>query len=185
MPDMLIACVQCGKDFNWSEEDQEFYEKMVFTKPRRCPHCRPDRAAQKRRAVAEGSFQEAPAPPFRSAPQRSGRDDGRYPASGSYIDQKAIVEFVQKVEDAKGFKRDVRLVFAHLIEEAGELSRAIWEYEKACGRGGMPRADDSVGTELLDIVFLACYLADILMVDLNALVPRRMAEIREEYGVRG
>lgn len=100
-----------------------------------------------------------------------------------YIDTNAIIKFVQTIEDHKHYKREVRLVFAHLVEEVGELSREIWEHEKDCLVIERPDAK-GIGSELIDIVFLACYLADILGIKLNDLIPERMSEIREQYGVR-
>ena len=35
-----ITCVQCDTDFEFSEQDQERYERMGFDQPRRCPLCR-------------------------------------------------------------------------------------------------------------------------------------------------
>lgn len=99
-----------------------------------------------------------------------------------YIDTDAIVAFVQKVEDKKSFQRDVRLVFAHLVEEAGELARAIYLHERQALVRDYPDPSD-IGKELIDIVFLACYLADILRIDLNKQIPDRMSDIRVQYGV--
>ena len=177
MPDMLIACVQCGTNFPWPEEDQEFYAKMNFTKPRRCPHCRPDRSSQR---VKNGLVEPRPAP-ARNPIQRSLNSD---PIRGPLINQDGIVEFVRKVEDKKGYRRDVRLVFAHIVEEIGELAAKIYRYESEAEASASGAADpDPIGKELLDIIFLACYLADILNMDLNEIIPERMAEIRAQYGV--
>lgn len=115
--------------------------------------------------------------------QRPKRCAGCRKRERRYVDTDAIVAFVQKVEDTKGFRRDVRLVFAHMVEEVGELSRAVWDHEKAAL--GQDYPDPSgVGRELIDVVFLACWLADILRIDLNKQVPARMAEIRTQYGIK-
>ncbi len=99
-----------------------------------------------------------------------------------YLDTDAIIAFVQAVEDKKGFKRDVRLVFAHLVEETGELARAVYLHEREALVKDYPDPSD-IGAELIDIIFLASYLADILRIDLNKQIPERMADIRVQYAV--
>jgi DNA repair exonuclease SbcCD ATPase subunit len=38
--DVTITCSQCGKDFMFSEDEQEFYRIKGFTTPHRCKPCR-------------------------------------------------------------------------------------------------------------------------------------------------
>ena len=41
MKDMTLVCKDCGKEFVWTEGEQEFYQQKGFTnKPVRCPECR-------------------------------------------------------------------------------------------------------------------------------------------------
>ena len=40
MADTTITCIQCDTDFEFSEKDQEKYDRMGFDYPRRCPACR-------------------------------------------------------------------------------------------------------------------------------------------------
>jgi CxxC-x17-CxxC domain-containing protein len=48
--DRTITCVDCGSDFTFSVEDQEFHESKGYTNdPKRCPSCR-----QSRRAASGG-----------------------------------------------------------------------------------------------------------------------------------
>ncbi len=41
-----LECVECGKSFVFSTEDQEFYAKKGYSSPKRCPDCRAKRKAQ-------------------------------------------------------------------------------------------------------------------------------------------
>jgi len=38
--DKTIKCKDCGQDFVWTAEEQEFYEKKGFSAPLRCKECR-------------------------------------------------------------------------------------------------------------------------------------------------
>lgn len=39
--DQTLQCRDCGKEFVWTAEEQDFYEKKGFTNaPVRCPDCR-------------------------------------------------------------------------------------------------------------------------------------------------
>jgi len=38
--DQIITCVQCGQNFAWTQEEQEFYRQNGLTAPTRCPICR-------------------------------------------------------------------------------------------------------------------------------------------------
>jgi hypothetical protein len=41
--DMTLTCSHCGKEFIFSEEEQEFYKSKGFTPPLRCKKCRATR----------------------------------------------------------------------------------------------------------------------------------------------
>lgn len=167
--DITILCSDCGGEFLWQAGEQEFYEKMAYVPPKKCRRCR-----MKRKVMEEPKRHEDPDKEDRC------QKDGK--SGDELIDTKTIVKFIRTVEDYRGFSRDMRLVFAHMVEEIGELSRAIWEYEKEELQIDHP-SPDGIGMELLDIVFLACYLADILAADLNELIPERMDAIRKQYKV--
>jgi NTP pyrophosphatase (non-canonical NTP hydrolase) len=83
------------------------------------------------------------------------------------------------IESAKGYARDYNYVFRHLISEIGELEAAIWNYEKNSNHKNDNRK--KIGFELLDIVFLACYMAEIFGVNLNDVTEERMDDIRKQY----
>lgn len=44
--DMTLTCNQCGKEFIFSEDEQEFYKTKGFTQPHRCKDCRSIRRQQ-------------------------------------------------------------------------------------------------------------------------------------------
>ena len=45
MADQNITCVDCGKQFEFTESEQEFYQSKGFSTPGRCPACRAARKA--------------------------------------------------------------------------------------------------------------------------------------------
>jgi CxxC-x17-CxxC domain-containing protein len=45
MSDQNLTCVDCGKQFAFTESEQEFYQSKGFTTPGRCPDCRAARKA--------------------------------------------------------------------------------------------------------------------------------------------
>ncbi len=49
MADKNLVCVDCGKEFIFTEGEQQFYaEKGFENEPKRCPECRKARKQQKR-----------------------------------------------------------------------------------------------------------------------------------------
>jgi CxxC-x17-CxxC domain-containing protein len=46
--DKTLHCADCGSDFTFSAEDQEFYQsKGYVNEPKRCPECRRSRKAER------------------------------------------------------------------------------------------------------------------------------------------
>jgi len=45
MSDQNLTCVDCGKQFEFTESEQEFYRSKGFSTPGRCPDCRAARKA--------------------------------------------------------------------------------------------------------------------------------------------
>jgi CxxC-x17-CxxC domain-containing protein len=45
MSDQNLTCTDCGKQFTFTESEQEFYQSKGFTTPGRCPDCRAARKA--------------------------------------------------------------------------------------------------------------------------------------------
>ena len=54
MADQNITCNDCGKQFEFTESEQEFYQSKGFSTPGRCPDCRAVRKAE--RASGGGGF---------------------------------------------------------------------------------------------------------------------------------
>jgi CxxC-x17-CxxC domain-containing protein len=42
-----LTCQDCGAQFSFSAEDQEFYAMKGFSEPKRCPECRRARKAER------------------------------------------------------------------------------------------------------------------------------------------
>lgn len=38
--DEALKCVECGEEFTFRGKDKRFYQKMGYSKPKRCPSCR-------------------------------------------------------------------------------------------------------------------------------------------------
>lgn len=51
MPDKTISCQDCGKEFIFSEEEQNYYTEKGFQDPKRCKSCR---MARKKRSPQGG-----------------------------------------------------------------------------------------------------------------------------------
>lgn len=49
--DRTLTCVECGSEFAFSADDQEFHQKKGYQDPKRCPNCR-----QARRGGGRSSY---------------------------------------------------------------------------------------------------------------------------------
>ena len=45
MPDKTLTCIECRKQFTFTDKEQQFYNERGFQEPKRCASCR---AARKR-----------------------------------------------------------------------------------------------------------------------------------------
>ena len=116
---------------------------------------------------------------------------------GQIVNQDLINDFVTAVEDEKGFVAHPDKIFRHLVSELGELDRAIFDMDKRIIAEQQFKIDSQseisirykkslsnlIGHELLDILFLTCYMAKVYGVDLNDLAPHRIHLIKGQYGV--
>ena len=50
MADKTISCQDCGKEFIFTEEEQNYYNEKGFQSPKRCKACRTARNKQNPRA---------------------------------------------------------------------------------------------------------------------------------------
>ncbi len=55
--EQTLTCADCGRDFSFSERDQELYRGLGFEPPKRCKDCRDAKKAL-RREGAEGATRE-------------------------------------------------------------------------------------------------------------------------------
>lgn len=44
--DRTLTCVQCGQDFTFSADDQQYHAERGYQDPKRCPNCRAERRSQ-------------------------------------------------------------------------------------------------------------------------------------------
>jgi CxxC-x17-CxxC domain-containing protein len=48
LEDKTLQCADCGINFTWSGQDQEFFQSKGYTNaPKRCPTCRANRKAER------------------------------------------------------------------------------------------------------------------------------------------
>ena len=47
MESKKIVCQDCGKEFDFSVRDQEFYQENGWTEPKRCKDCREKRKQER------------------------------------------------------------------------------------------------------------------------------------------
>ncbi|MBI4034965.1 MAG: zinc-ribbon domain containing protein [Candidatus Chisholmbacteria bacterium] len=46
--DKTLICENCGREFFWSAEEQEFYAQQVWSEPKWCPICSAKKRAERR-----------------------------------------------------------------------------------------------------------------------------------------
>ena len=44
MEELILTCIQCEKDFEFSIAEQEYYGDRGFDPPKRCPSCRKNKS---------------------------------------------------------------------------------------------------------------------------------------------
>jgi CxxC-x17-CxxC domain-containing protein len=54
MSDQNLTCTDCGKQFTFTESEQEFYQSKGFSTPGRCPDCRAARKAARNSGSSYG-----------------------------------------------------------------------------------------------------------------------------------
>lgn len=64
MPDKTLTCSDCGQEFNFTAEEQEFYATRGFTEPKRCRSCRANRRNEREGGTSTGVM-DRPARPER------------------------------------------------------------------------------------------------------------------------
>ena len=62
LPDKTLTCADCGQEFLFSGDDQEFYASRGFTEPKRCRSCRALRRSEREGGEGGASFNRPPRP---------------------------------------------------------------------------------------------------------------------------
>ena len=62
LADKTLTCADCGQEFLFSGDDQEFYQSRGFSEPKRCRSCRAMRRTEREGGDTGGSFNRAPRP---------------------------------------------------------------------------------------------------------------------------
>ena len=57
MPDKTLTCSDCGKEFTFTDSEQQFFKKHGFHEPKRCSTCRAARK-KKRNDYDDGGFKD-------------------------------------------------------------------------------------------------------------------------------
>jgi CxxC-x17-CxxC domain-containing protein len=71
--DKTIQCVDCGTDFSFTAEDQEFFQSKGYTnEPKRCPSCRQARKTE--RSGSRGNSYGLPRQMFPAKCAECGKD---------------------------------------------------------------------------------------------------------------
>ena len=52
--DRSLTCVQCGTEFIFSADDQEFHASRGYQEPKRCPSCRAERRSSQGGGYSSG-----------------------------------------------------------------------------------------------------------------------------------
>lgn len=161
LKDMPLRCASCHEEFAWTKGEQEFYKKMVDS----------------------GRWEKA-VPPSKCLACRKAKVPMR---PCSFLEVETIVNFVNCIEDKKGFRRRPDLILRHMFEEIAEASAALWKHEEEIetiqGTDIQPPTPTGVARELVDLLFLASYMADVLGIDLNDAIRWRMKEVAKQYDV--
>ena len=93
--------------------------------------------------------------------------------------QKKCATIVTQIDDKYDTKRDVHFCFTQLIEELGELAREL----------NMPRLrkkkikKENVEDEFADVLILLCSLAEMLNVDLEESVTKKIEILKKKHEI--
>lgn len=48
MSDKTLTCAECGEEFTFSDDEQQFFNERGFQEPKRCKPCREKRKRERR-----------------------------------------------------------------------------------------------------------------------------------------
>jgi CxxC-x17-CxxC domain-containing protein len=83
--DRTLTCAQCGQEFTFSADDQQYHAERGYQDPKRCPSCRAERRAS--RGDSGGSYGGSSSGSY-DRPQRQ-----MYSATCSRCGKEALVPF--------------------------------------------------------------------------------------------
>jgi CxxC-x17-CxxC domain-containing protein len=70
-----LTCIDCGKTFPFTVEEQEFFASKGFTnEPKRCPACRQKRKSQRFGDESNGQYNKGPRQMFPATCARCGKE---------------------------------------------------------------------------------------------------------------
>lgn len=84
--DRSLTCVECGNDFVFSSDDQEFHASRGYQDPKRCPSCRASR-----RANSGGGYGSSYGDGYSDRPKRE-----MFSTTCSRCGKEALVPFVPR-----------------------------------------------------------------------------------------
>ena len=73
--DRALTCVQCGNEFTFSAEDQEFHAGRGYQDPKRCPTCRAERRSSRDGGYgSSGGYDRPPRQMYSATCARCGKE---------------------------------------------------------------------------------------------------------------
>lgn len=72
--DRSLTCVQCGNEFNFSSDDQEFHAGRGYQDPKRCPSCRAERRSGGGGYGSSGGYDRGPRQMYSATCARCGKE---------------------------------------------------------------------------------------------------------------
>ena len=93
--------------------------------------------------------------------------------------QKAAAEIVKKIDERLGVRRDEQLTISQLVEELGELARAVNSEKLGRGKIELEKLED----EFADVFIQFAALAELYKIDLENAVLEKMEILKERHGL--
>lgn len=72
--DRSLTCVECGQDFNFSADDQQYHAERGYQDPKRCPSCRASRRANSGGGFGGGGYDRPRREMFSATCSRCGKE---------------------------------------------------------------------------------------------------------------
>jgi CxxC-x17-CxxC domain-containing protein len=72
--DKTLTCQDCGQEFSFTAEEQDFYATKGFSEPKRCPNCRQARKAERGNGGGGGGSYGSPRQLYPAVCSECGKD---------------------------------------------------------------------------------------------------------------